>query len=642
MKLTKETESEILKVHYAHWEANLSGDTVTFGTYMDDDFSIFGSANGEAFFNKQDALRFYASTADQMAGKAELRNRNIHLQPWDHQHVAVLEQCDLYVLFDPDWTFYGHCRFSCILKHDGESWKLVHQHVSLPDHRTEAGQQIAAEKLEKENLELREAVRRRTVELEQKNRELAVEAAIERVRARTMAMQHSNELAETSLMLVRQIEALGIKTWGCAFNISDEGKESSTEWFSNSEGSLPTYKTPRVGLFRRYYDIGQRGETLYIEEIAGKACEDHYEFLCSLPIVGEALLAIKAAGGSFPSSQIDHVAYFKYGHLLFITFEPVPEAYDIFKRFAKAFEQTYTRFLDLQKAEAQTLQAEEDLVKLQTEKKRAEDALRELKATQNQLIHAEKMASLGELTAGIAHEIQNPLNFVNNFSEVSLELMQELSEERKKRELPEDVNTAGQRDERLEDELLTDISQNLQKIYHHGKRASSIVKGMLEHSRVSSGIKELTDINAIVDEYLRLAYHGLRAKDKTFRSDFKTEFDPGLPKIAVIQQDLGRVLLNLINNAFYATKGVEKPLVSVKTERKDNQVLIRIIDNGSGIPEAIKDKIFQPFFTTKPTGEGTGLGLSLAYDIVKAHDGELKVETKETEGSEFIINFPIA
>jgi signal transduction histidine kinase/ketosteroid isomerase-like protein len=639
MKLTKEQESEILQFHYANWEANLGGDMETFAACLDDDFSIFGSANGEVFYGKQEALAFYTATADQMKGKAQLRNRNISIQPLDHDCVIVRELSDLYVLIGEDWTFYGHCRLSCISRRTVDGWKLVHQHVSLPDHRTEEGEQIAAEKIEKENLELREAVKRRTAELEHKNRELAIEAALERVRARTMAMQHSQELAETSLILVQQIAALGIKTWGCAFNITDEAQGNSREWFSSAEGSMPMYRTPRVGIFKHYYEIGQRGETLHVEEISGKVCEDHYEFLCSLPVVGESLLAIKAAGGSFPSFQIDHVAYFKYGHLLFITFEHVPEAYDIFKRFAKAFEQTYTRFLDLQKAEEQTVKAEEDLIKLQTEKKRAEEALRELKAAQNQLIQSEKMASLGELTAGIAHEIQNPLNFVNNFSELSVELIEELSGERKKRQLQE----KGQRNEELENELLSDISDNLQKITHHGQRASSIVKGMLEHSRKSTGEKEPADLNAMAEEYLRLAYHGLRAKDKSFRSDFKTYLDADLPKIYVVSQDFSRVLLNLISNAFYATRHTEKPEVKVTTKLDGDQALIRISDNGHGIPDAIKDKIFQPFFTTKPTGEGTGLGLSLAYDIiVKGHEGNLTVDSKAGEGSIFTISIPVS
>jgi two-component system, NtrC family, sensor kinase len=270
-----------------------------------------------------------------------------------------------------------------------------------------------------------------------------------------------------------------------------------------------------------------------------------------------------------------------------------------------------------------------------------EDTLVNLKSTQAQLIQSEKMASLGELTAGIAHEIQNPLNFVNNFSEVSNELISELKVESSKVE--------SERDKGLEDEILNDIAQNLTKINHHGKRASDIVKGMLEHSRTSTGQKEATDINALCDEYLRLAYHGLKAKNKDFNATMETHFDPNLPKIDIIPQDIGRVILNLINNAFYAVNERNKqgeegyqPLVSITTQlRANSQLLIAVKDNGSGIPEAIKEKIFQPFFTTKPTGQGTGLGLSLSYDIVKAHGGELKVDTKEGQGSEFIIQLPI-
>ena len=268
-----------------------------------------------------------------------------------------------------------------------------------------------------------------------------------------------------------------------------------------------------------------------------------------------------------------------------------------------------------------------------------EITLSNLKSTQAQLIQSEKMASLGELTAGIAHEIQNPLNFVNNFSEVSNELIKEIQYERRK--------TKDQRDENLEDEILNDISQNLQKINHHGKRASDIVKGMLQHSRTSSGVKEPTDINALCDEYLRLSYHGLRAKDKSFNAKFDTEFDDSLLKLNVIPQDIGRVILNLINNAFYAVNEKSKsglqnyePIVTISTKKLADKIEIKVTDNGSGIPQKILDKIFQPFFTTKPTGQGTGLGLSLSYDIVKAHGGQLKVKTKDGEGAEFIIQLP--
>ena len=267
--------------------------------------------------------------------------------------------------------------------------------------------------------------------------------------------------------------------------------------------------------------------------------------------------------------------------------------------------------------------------------KEIEKAYHELKTTQQQLVQSEKMASLGELTAGIAHEIQNPLNFVNNFSEVNDELLKELKAEAEKGNL-EEVKA-----------IAKDIEFNSEKINHHGKRADAIVKGMLQHSRTSTGQRELTNINALADEYLRLAYHGLRAKDKSFNATMKTDFDNSIGKINVVPQEIGRVILNLINNAFYAVDEKKKkmgdgyePIVSASTKKINDKIEIKIADNGNGIPQKVLDKIFQPFFTTKPTGQGTGLGLSLAYDIVKAHGGEIKVQTKEGEGSEFIIQMP--
>jgi signal transduction histidine kinase len=265
-------------------------------------------------------------------------------------------------------------------------------------------------------------------------------------------------------------------------------------------------------------------------------------------------------------------------------------------------------------------------------------SLQELKATQDQLIHSEKLASLGELTAGIAHEIQNPLNFVNNFAEVNAELIGELKKEIE----PAGIITAN--------ELIEDIKANSEKITQHGKRADSIVKGMLQHSRKSSGQKELTDINALCDEYLRLAYHGLRAKEKSFNAQFETDFDLSLPKVNVVSQDIGRVILNLINNAFYAVNERYKkegkegyvPQVKVSTRQVGEQIEITVTDNGGGIPPNIREKIFQPFFTTKPTGEGTGLGLSMSYDIItKGHGGKMEVVSKEGEGSSFILQIPM-
>ena len=274
---------------------------------------------------------------------------------------------------------------------------------------------------------------------------------------------------------------------------------------------------------------------------------------------------------------------------------------------------------------------------IELQKSKAEAALKELKSTQAQLIQSEKMASLGELTAGIAHEIQNPLNFVNNFSDVNKELLEELKEEADKGNIDEAKAIAN------------DVIDNEEKINHHGRRADAIVKNMLQHSRQTKGTKEPTDINALCDEYLRLSYHGLRAKGKEFNADFETNFDEAIGKINIIPQDIGRVLLNILNNAFYAvnerkTRNPEmyKPRVSLTTKKSDDSVFISVNDNGNGISQRILDKVFQPFFTTKPTGEGTGLGLSLSYDIIKANGGEIKVETKEGEGSEFIIQLPVA
>jgi two-component system NtrC family sensor kinase len=284
----------------------------------------------------------------------------------------------------------------------------------------------------------------------------------------------------------------------------------------------------------------------------------------------------------------------------------------------------------------------------QKAKKHIEEAYDQLQATQSQLIQSEKMASLGELTAGIAHEIQNPLNFVNNFSEVNRELLEELLEELDNGNKGEIKNIAA------------DIIQNEEKINHHGRRAESIVKNMLLHSRGDEGQKVPTDINAMMEEYTNLAFHGMRAREKSFQADYRFELDNTIPPLNVVPQDIGRVILNLVNNAFYAVSDAQKnrvkgsqaakafrtdeemyrPEVVLRSKMLNGKVEISVQDNGEGIPEHIRDKIFQPFFTTKHAGQGTGLGLSLSYDIIKAHGGELKVETIEREGSNFIITLP--
>ncbi|MBK6391555.1 MAG: histidine kinase [Saprospiraceae bacterium] len=318
-------------------------------------------------------------------------------------------------------------------------------------------------------------------------------------------------------------------------------------------------------------------------------------------------------------------------------------------------EEEEKHLLEAQKAELERLVADRTQALL-TQKAELESSLTELQSTQAQLIQAEKMASLGELTAGIAHEIQNPLNFVNNFAEISNELIDEMVE----------AMTNG--DQQSVKDIAGDIQENLKKINHHGKRADSIVKNMLQHSRKSTGQKEPTNLNTLAEEYLRLSYHGLRGKDKSFNAEFVFDPDPDLPVVSVIPQDIGRVLLNLINNAFYAVNSklhqsiaatseeegaksdpalIEyRPKVTVSTKKVKNPpqgefIEIQIKDNGLGIPTNIVDKIFQPFFTTKPTGHGTGLGLSLAYDILKAHQGDLSVTSEEGKGTTFFIRIPI-
>jgi len=279
---------------------------------------------------------------------------------------------------------------------------------------------------------------------------------------------------------------------------------------------------------------------------------------------------------------------------------------------------------------------------IEKQKKSVETTLGELKTTQNQLVQSAKMASLGEMTAGIAHEIQNPLNFVNNFSEVNKDLLEELK--------AESTKPKAERNEQLELELINDLINNELKINHHGKRADFIVKGMLEHSRTNTSERQATNINVLADEFLKLSYHGLRAKNKHFNADLVTHFDTSIPRMNIVQQDIGRVLINLFGNAFYAvnqkakTAGKDyKPTVEVNTVQQNGSVLVSVKDNGTGIPDNIREKIMQPFFTTKPTGEGTGLGLSLSYDIVtKGHGGTIQVNSKEGEGSEFVIQLPLS
>ena len=468
-------------------------------------------------------------------------------------------------------------------------------------------------------------------------REAQVETALERVRSRTLAMQRSDELAETSAVLFKQLIGLGISPNRLYISIIKDDEGESEFWITDEDGSKVSmaYETnlTKQPSFKKMFEGWKNQKKSLIIDMHGKELEAYFQYLTSIHVPFK--------GGLEQKRRVQHIAYFSKGFIGMASPEEQPAAtLQLLERFAYVFNLTFTRFNDLQVAEAHALQAEQDLIAIKEAKQKAEEAFTELQAAQKQLIQSEKMASLGELTAGIAHEIQNPLNFVNNFSEVSNELIDEMNEELRKGDIEEAKAIAS------------DIQQNLLKINHHGQRAEAIVKGMLQHSRTSSGQKELTDINVLADEYLRLAYHGLRAKDKSFNATLKTNYDETIGAVNIIPQDIGRVILNLITNAFYtvtekkkSSAGNYEPTVSVTTKHIHSPLGVRgieinVTDNGNGIPQKIVDKIFQPFFTTKPTGQGTGLGLSLVYDIIKAHDGEIKVETKEGEGTEFIIVLP--
>jgi signal transduction histidine kinase len=448
------------------------------------------------------------------------------------------------------------------------------------------------------------------------------DAALDRIRADIASMRTINDLDRITPLIWNELTILGIPFIRCGVFIMDEEQQLIHTFLSTPDGKaiaafhLP-YDTPgNLALVvanwkksKKYIDHWDESEFKQFAEILMKqgALISAEQYLKTIPKGGFYLHFLPFLQGMLYVGNTDQLK---------------EEEIELIQHVADAFSTAYARY--------------EDFNKLEAAKQQVENTLTDLKQAQTQLVQAEKMASLGELTAGIAHEIQNPLNFVNNFSEVSKELLDEMKTE---------LETGNTEDAK---EIADDVIQNLEKINHHGKRADAIVKSMLQHSRSSSGKKEPTDINGLADEYLRLAYHGLRAKDKTFNAKFETDLDDSIGKINIISQDIGRVLVNLINNAFYAvserkkqeTNGYE-PTVEVLTKKIDDKIEIKVKDNGNGIPKKVLDKIFQPFFTTKPTGQGTGLGLSLAYDIItKGHGGELKVETKEGEGSEFIIQLP--
>jgi signal transduction histidine kinase len=451
-------------------------------------------------------------------------------------------------------------------------------------------------------------------------------ASVDRVRAEIASMRTTKDLERITPLIWNELTTIGVPFIRCGVFIMNQEQQQINVFLSTPEGRNV------AASFYLPYTANEETMQIVSQWNRREIHRPHWDeaaFIDFTKVLGERgaiTTGEKFLVESRPSDLYLHFLPFQQGMLYVGDTAPLNnEHLQLVQALAEAFSTAYLRYEDFNKLESAKAQIEKTLV--------------DLKQAQSQLVQSEKMASLGELTAGIAHEIQNPLNFVNNFSEVSNELIEELNTERAK--------PKTERDERLENEILYNIKQNLEKINNHGKRADGIVKGMLQHSRSSSGQKELTDINALADEYLRLAYHGFRAKEKSFNAKFETDFDKRIEKINVVPEDIGRVLLNLVNNAFYAVNEKRKanhadyePAIKIATSLSGDQVFIAVSDNGNGIPKNIVDKIFQPFFTTKPTGSGTGLGLSLAYDIIKAHGGDIKVATNEGGGSEFMIHLP--
>jgi len=457
---------------------------------------------------------------------------------------------------------------------------------------------------------------------EAQSREVMRQASLDRIRAEIASMRTANDLDRITPLIWNELNALGVPFIRCGVFIMDDLQQVSHTYLSTPDGKavaafdLP-YDTPgniaeivaqwqNKKFHTEYWD--QEAYTAFAGNLVKQGVYTSTEqYLSKLP------------GGGFYL----HFAPFLQG-MLYVGNTAQLGKQDIrtIQSVADAFSTAYARYEDFSKLEAAKLQVENTLL--------------DLKKTQKQLIQAEKMASLGQLTAGIAHEIQNPLNFINNFSEVNTELITEMKEEITKGNF-EAVSI-----------LADNLKEHEEKIIYHGKRAESIVKGMLQHTRNRRGQKEPTNINGLCDEYLRLSYHGLRAKDKGFNAKMQTNMDDSIGSIDVVPQEIGSVLLNLFNNAFYAVNekkeklnGTFEPMVSVITKKENEKVIIKVIDNGFGIPQSSVDKIFQPFYSTKPPGQGTGLGLSLSYDVIKAHDGTIKVETKENEGTVMIVELPV-
>ena len=449
------------------------------------------------------------------------------------------------------------------------------------------------------------------------------QASLDRIRADISSMRNADDLDRITPLIFKELTVLGVPFIRCGVFIIHEKQEIVEAYLSSPEGeSLGVLRLPYQASELTYQTVEAWRKGLVYRQHWNK--EDFMQWIEQLMEQDQIQDSRTYQGTAVPPESLDlHFVPFAQGMLYVGALSPLDEMeLELVQALAKAFSIAFARY--------------EDFVKLDKAKSEVESAMSELKATQSQLVQQEKLASLGQLTAGIAHEIKNPLNFVNNFSEVSIEMIEEAMEERAK--------SQESRDETLVDEILEDVRSNLKKVHEHGSRANGIVTSMLQHSRGGTGKKEPTDINALIKEYSNLAFHGMRAGKNPINAAIDLQLDEQIKEVPLIGEDFSRVLLNLCNNAFDAmrtTAELRTPKLTIRTKLKSEKILIEVEDNGPGIPDEIKDKILQPFFTTKKGTEGTGLGLSITHDIVKAHGGEISVDSEGGNGATFKITLPI-
>lgn len=820
MKTQQHVDLESMEVYHSFWEHYLNGDVDEVISLLGYNYTQVGSAETEDFFRKKDAVRFLQDTIDQVAGKVEMRNRNIWYQHLDHL-VLIHERCEIYVLRKSDWEFYAKFRATTLLEPQDGDWKIIHRHSSFPDSKTKNGQNIAIEKTSLENQKLRDAVKQRTSELEQKNRELEIEAALDRIRTKAITMKQSSEMSRIFSKIFEELSTLDNGFFRSFIWILNPEDKSFTWWMANPEAREEVFhlRIPFLDhpTFHAFMKAWMERKSRFYYQLSGDLKKSWGNILFNKTDLRKLPIAMKR---NIMAADKEHLynSFNEFGVLSVTCPEPLSEdKFSLLERFGGVFEQAYTRFKDILQAETREKEAikqssldrlraeiasmrtstdlnritpliwselrtlgvpffrcgvfiineknkkiqvylsspdghslgvlnlvfnsnqlttkavefwrknkiyrqhwnkvdftnwlasmielgqvqnpetyqgaasppesldlhfvpfsqgmlyignsaplsesELELVKslaesfsiayaryqdfeqLEDAKTKVEKTLSELKAAQNQLIQSEKMASLGQLTAGIAHEIKNPLNFVKNFSELSLELAKEAAALLEKENKIESVKLAS--------EILWDVITNMTKVNEHCKRADEIINSMLQHSRKGSGKRISTDFNHLIKEAVLLSFHGMKAGKKPIPVEIQFDLDPQIGEFQVFAEELSMATINLCNNAFDAMRekltGLSllsknknySPKLLIKTWKDSRHLLLSVQDNGTGIPEEIKNKVLQPFFTTKKGTEGTGLGLSITNDIVKAHGGELKIQSEVGFGTEFTILLPI-